>query len=249
MAIETTLPVFVDYLLFLLAQAIEIWISGGWAMIGIAAIAVVMFWFGLHVRFKLLGLGFLALREKTWRRWLDYPEEAEGPIGEVIQFVSGARSVEDATLFFEELNQTQISPYERDLRVMKVCITAAPLVGLLGTVTGMLATFAALSSGSGGEETMKMVAAGISEALITTETGLVIALSGLFLHYQPVRKLNRYKAFLAHLETVVTQNLYRELNTEPTSIEIGARVKPVDRRERKIPSIQLQEPAEVPAAS
>jgi biopolymer transport protein ExbB len=58
---------------------------------------------------------------------------------------------------------------------------------------------------------MGLVAEGISEALITTETGLVIALAGLFFRYQLVRKHERYKAFLAHLQTVCTQDLYRRL--------------------------------------
>ena len=95
---------------------------------------------------------------------------------------------------------------------MKVCVTAAPLLGLLGTVMGMLTTFGALASGSGGEKTMAMVAGGISEALITTETGLVIALPGLFMQYQLARKYERYKAFLAHLETVCTQGVHRQRN-------------------------------------
>jgi hypothetical protein len=97
---------------------------------------------------------------------------------------------------------------------MKVCVSAAPLVGLLGTVTGMLSTFGALSSGSGGEKTMSMVAGGISEALITTETGLVIALPGLFLQYQLSRKHERYVAFLAHLQTVYTQAIHLRTGSE-----------------------------------
>jgi len=97
---------------------------------------------------------------------------------------------------------------------MKICVSTAPLLGLLGTVTGMLATFGALASGSGGEKTMGMIAGGISEALITTETGLVIALPGLFFQYQLSREYERYKAFLAHLETVCTQKLYKKLRKE-----------------------------------
>lgn len=195
----------------LLKQAMAIWLSGGWAMLAIAANALVMFALGMHVYFKLAGKGFIGMREKTWRRWIDHPGERKGPIGELLDFVTGAGSLKDIGIFFEELRTTEIVPFERDLKVMRICVGTAPLLGLLGTVTGMLATFAALSSGSGGEKTMGLVAKGISEALITTETGLVIALPGLFFQYQQLRKLERYKAFLAHLETVCTQKLYRQL--------------------------------------
>jgi len=94
---------------------------------------------------------------------------------------------------------------------MKICVGVAPLLGLLGTVTGMLATFEALASGSGGDKTMELVAKGISEALITTETGLVVALPGVFYQHLLARKYDQYKAFLAHLETVCTQTQYRKL--------------------------------------
>ena len=56
---------------------------------------------------------------------------------------------------------------------------------------------------------MAAIAKGISEALITTETGLVVALPGMFFHYQLSRKRDRYEAFLAHLETVCTQHIHR----------------------------------------
>lgn len=58
--------------------------------------------------------------------------------------------------------------------LLKILVATAPLLGLLGTVTGMLATFQGLNQGSG--NTLDLVAAGISEAMITTETGLVIAI-------------------------------------------------------------------------
>ncbi len=199
-------------------EATVIWFSGGWAMIAIAAIAFLMFGLGIHVWFRLTARRFGSVGEKTWRRWIDdTPEERRGPIGEMLDFVTGGRTIKDTVTYFEELRTSEIAPFERDLRVMRICVTAAPLLGLLGTVTGMLATFAALSSGSGGDKTMEMVAGGISEALVTTETGLVIALPGLFFQYQLVRKLESYKAFLAHLETVCTQRLYRRLRGTLTS--------------------------------
>lgn len=194
-------------------QALAIWISGGWAMIAIAVIALVMFGLGIHIWLKLSGKG-LHVREKTWRHWINHPQGRKGPVGELLDFVTGGKTLEDTAAFFEEIQATEIAPFERDLRVMKICVSAAPLLGLLGTVTGMLVTFSALATGSGGDKTMGMIAGGISEALITTETGLVIALPGLFFQYQLTRKYERYKAFLAHLETVCTQKQYKKMNAE-----------------------------------
>jgi len=190
--------------------AAEIWQKGGWAMIAIAVVSVVMFAMGMHIYLRLAGKQFLRVSEATWRRWIDHPDERRGPIGELLDFVTGARTLKDIGVAFEELQTTEIAPFRRDLRVMKICVSTAPLLGLLGTVTGMLNTFGALASGSGADQTMDMVAGGISEALITTETGLVIAIPGMFFQYQLARKFERYRAFLAHVETVCTQRLYRQ---------------------------------------
>ena len=190
-------------------RAVEIWLAGGWAMLAIAAVAFVMFAIGMNVYLRLRAKGYASVPEKAWRRWLDHPEERRGPIGELIDSVTGGATLHDLSVYFEELRSTELKPFERDLRLMKVCVSAAPLLGLLGTVTGMLATFGALASGSGGDKTMGLIAEGISEALITTETGLVVALPGLFFQYQLARNYERYKVFLAHLETVCTQRQYR----------------------------------------
>jgi biopolymer transport protein ExbD len=147
-------------------QAVEIWISGGWAMVGIAAIALVMFSVGTSVQLQLRQKGFLSVRESTWRRWIDHPAERKGPIGDLLEVVADRESIEETTTSFEELRAREIRPFERDLRLMRVCVSAAPLVGLLGTVTGMLATFGALASGSGGDKTMGLVA----DALPARET-------------------------------------------------------------------------------
>jgi len=189
-------------------KAVAVWVAGGWCMPLIAVTALAMFAMGLHVWLKLGAKGFRSVPEKTWRRWIGHPEEREGPIGELLDFVTGGSSIKDTAVFFQEVRTVEITPFERDLRVMKVCVGAAPLLGLLGTVTGMLATFNALATGTGGEKTMALIAAGISEALITTETGLVVALPGLFFSYHLSRKHEQYRAFLAHLETACMQDVH-----------------------------------------
>ena len=198
----------------LLSEALDVWSKGGWAMYGIALIAMVIFGLGMHVHLRLRTKRDRSVSEEEWRRWIYRPGERRGPIGRVLDFVTGGTSIKQMAFFFGQLRTAEVMPFERDLRVMKICVSAAPLVGLLGTVTGMLATFSGLAAGSGGDKTMSLVAAGISEALITTETGLVIALPGLFFQYRLTRALDRYKAFLAHLETVCTQTLYLHKRTE-----------------------------------
>jgi len=196
------------------AQAVAIWISGGWCMPGLAAIALLMFALGAHVHLKLGETGFKSVPERRWRRWLSNPRERRGPIGQLLNFVAEARSLEETRILFRELRSTEMAPFNRDLRVMKICVGAAPLLGLLGTVTGMLVTFEALAApSSGSEQTMQMIADGISQALVTTETGLVIALPGMFFQYQLARKYDAYKSFLAHLETVCTQEMYNRLRS------------------------------------
>ncbi len=69
---------------------------------------------------------------------------------------------------------------ERGLPFLALAATTGPLLGLLGTVTGMIATFRLISSFGSGDP--KMLAAGISEALICTATGMAIAIPALLFH-------------------------------------------------------------------
>jgi len=191
-------------------QTLAIWSSGGWAMFALAADAFIIFYMGMSIFSRIRSKGYLYVSEKKMKRWVKAPETGRGPVGKMIRFVMGARTLDEIGIFFDELNQTEIAPINRDLKVMQTCVSIAPLMGLLGTVTGMLSTFAALAGGSGGDKTMGMVAGGISEALITTETGLLIALPGLIFQYKLAREHAQYKAFLAHLQTVCSQRMYKE---------------------------------------
>ncbi|MDQ7008352.1 MAG: MotA/TolQ/ExbB proton channel family protein [Acidobacteriota bacterium] len=192
----------------LFEQAWGIWRAGGWWMIPLAANALVLFALGIHIWISLKSRGVPRVSERVWREWITRPEKRRGRLGEVMDFALAATSIEDLLDRFGEVQLSRLAPFERDLRFMKRCVSSAPLLGLLGTVTGMLTTFAALASGSGGEKTMSMIAGGISEALITTETGLVIALPGLFLQYHLGREKERYEAFLARVETVCVQHVF-----------------------------------------
>jgi len=191
-------------------QAQEIWSDGGWAMFVIAGIAMFLFAMGCHVALNLRARRFRAVPEKRWRAWIHDREARRGHLGWLLNQVTGFRTHRGIVDAFRQLRKAETLPFERDLRVMKICVSAAPLVGLLGTVTGMLTTFDGLSEGSGGDRTLGNIAVGISEALVTTMTGLVIALPGLYFQHGLQRRFESYKAFLAHLESVVSRALHQE---------------------------------------
>ena len=81
---------------------------------------------------------------------------------------------------FTRAASQEMQRFSQGLPTLDTCITAAPLLGLLGTVTGMMGTFAALNSGSGdiGSAATK-ITGGVAEALIATMCGLAIAIMGL----------------------------------------------------------------------
>ncbi|MEM7392410.1 MAG: MotA/TolQ/ExbB proton channel family protein, partial [Verrucomicrobiota bacterium] len=76
---------------------------------------------------------------------------------------------------------------ERHLGLLAVLGGVAPLLGLLGTVTGMIHTFDMVTLFGTGDA--KLLSGGISEALVTTETGLVIAVPVLIVHAMLARRV------------------------------------------------------------
>ncbi len=81
---------------------------------------------------------------------------------------------------FAVLELDRLAWVERRLPFIGVLAGAAPLAGLLGTVSGMLVTFSGLASSSSAQPIDK-ISVGISEALITTQAGLLIAIPAAFM--------------------------------------------------------------------
>jgi len=80
--------------------------------------------------------------------------------------------------------------FRRQRAAIGPMIAAAPLLGLLGTVSGMEKTFASLSLG-GGQKSMEGLAGGISEVLLATESGLMVAIPAMLLVYVAHREMQR----------------------------------------------------------
>jgi len=90
------------------------------------------------------------------------------------------RSPRDIERSFAAFELDELAWVERRLPVLAVMTAAAPLLGLLGTVAGMLQTFGGLAS-AGQNQMSDLVSAGISKALVTTQAGLTIAVPAVFL--------------------------------------------------------------------
>ena len=110
----------------------------------------------------------------------------------------------------------------RFMGVMDTIITLAPLLGLLGTVTGIMAAFNAVGQNGLDPDS---VSAGIGEALIATACGLAIAMVTLIFYNFFTSKVERLKFELETASTnleVMIQNLNRESNTNESEFQ-GAR--------------------------
>lgn len=90
-----------------------------------------------------------------------------------------------------QLRQDELRDQFRQDRVtLGAMIAAAPLLGLLGTVSGMVTTFESLSSRKD-QTSMEGLAGGISEVLVATESGLAVAIPAMVLVYFAHRQLTR----------------------------------------------------------
>ncbi|MGI9591359.1 MAG: MotA/TolQ/ExbB proton channel family protein, partial [Myxococcota bacterium] len=104
------------------------------------------------------------------------------PLGRVLGVYDENRHADAETveLKLDEVVLRETGKLERFLWLVKVVSVVAPLLGLLGTVTGMIQTFQAITLFGAGDP--KMMAGGISEALVTTMLGLTTAIPLVLLH-------------------------------------------------------------------
>jgi len=98
----------------------------------------------------------------------------------------------------------QTTELEKGMSLLGTVVNAAPQLGLLGTVTGMIAAFSALTRN--GTNSAKIVAGGISEALYTTAFGLIVAIPALVFYNYFNRRID---VIVAEMERAALQFLSR----------------------------------------
>ncbi len=94
---------------------------------------------------------------------------------ELLQEIQVSQTRRELTHLFASFELDKLAFIQRRLPFALILTGVAPLAGLLGTVSGMLLTFSGLANSSAAKP-LEKISAGVSEALITTQAGLVIAI-------------------------------------------------------------------------
>jgi len=151
--------------------------QGGW--IGYAIIVVAIFGIVLAV---LRWLILLTTSMKVKAQMRSSTPSSSNPLGRIMQAYQEHKGedLETLQLHLDDAVLKEIPPLERGLNLVKVLAAVTPLMGLLGTVIGMIVTFQAITLFGTGDP--KLMAGGISQALITTVLGLIAAVPLLLLH-------------------------------------------------------------------
>ena len=174
--------------------------AGGWPMVpllllGVLALAIILERFWSLRRTEVLPPG-LGQEVRNWaaRGKLDPAHlqtlRANSPLGEILAagLANSKHGREIMKECIEEAASGVIHELERYLNALGTIAAMAPLLGLLGTVFGMIQIFGAFMDN--GMANSPMLAAGISKALITTAAGLLVAIPAVFFHRYLLRRVD-----------------------------------------------------------
>lgn len=149
----------------------------GYIIIGLAIVGLLL------AAWRLLTLFSIRKKVESQIKQLDTPN-ANNPLGRVLATAAALENseqeLETLELKVDEAILKEVPQLEKAQSMIKLFAAIAPLLGLLGTVTGMIATFQAITNFGTGDP--KLMAGGISQALITTVLGLVAAIPLLLSH-------------------------------------------------------------------
>ncbi len=182
--------------------------QGGWIMWPILMVSVVVWFTGLMKLYELWSLErarriFVSAFEKGIRISSEVVRTGDMHFDRLIKNLSGSNLSPGAfRMYFREFLLSIVPFTNQGLDSMAAFITVAPLLGLLGTVVGMIQTFDVITTFGVGNPAL--TAEGISVALLTTEAGLIVAFPGLLLHnFINNRKTRFQKQLFSDGESIV----------------------------------------------
>jgi biopolymer transport protein ExbB len=160
---------------------------------------------------RLLSLTITGIRVGSQAGNTDKP--GDNPLGRVLKIyhANPTSNVETLELKLSEAILKETPKINRMLTFLKIIAVVAPLLGLLGTVTGMIITFQAITLFGTGDP--KLMAGGISQALVTTVLGLCVAIPTVLLHTLVASRARRINQVLEEQATgLIAQHSERQNN-------------------------------------
>lgn len=204
---------------------LELFKSGGWLMFplficSVMAIAIIAerFWSLQQKR-----IAPPELVTQIWQ-WLKYDQvdknrikalQSSSPLGQILAagLLNRNSSREITKESIEDIGRHVTVALERNLNTLGTIAAISPLIGLLGTVIGMIKVFAVITAeGVGNPETL---AGGISVALITTATGLVVAIPSLIFYRYYRGKINKLVVGMEEQAMQLIEILHGERQFDP----------------------------------
>ena len=178
----------------MMEHIVHIWQQGGILIFGLAFLGGVIYVQLFHL---LYCLRVYLLQLKT-------PEKVVAEQMQLLLSSSACPQRDVLRSHFHEMNLSYLAWVDRRITFLWVLLAVAPLLGILGTVSGMIGAFTGL--GAHGDT---VFSAGISKALITTQGGLVIAIPGIAILMLIRQWRNRLQGLLERLEAVCIQHSCR----------------------------------------
>ena len=131
----------------------HIWVSGGWVMIPLFGLAVLLYAHAFQLLLYVRRTDLDDENEAHWWQWVRDPAQADGLVAEIIRYTQdGVVNAGQIRNRFEEVRIGLLSLVDRRSRFVGMLVGAAPLMGLLGTVLGMLRTFFGISTSAGARD-------------------------------------------------------------------------------------------------
>ena len=210
------------------ANKLSLWelaTKGGWIMIVLLLLSIIALYVFIE---RLLLMQRMAKNDGTFTSKIrDYIREGKAQSAlDLCQSrnTPGARMIEkgierlgrpmqDITAAIENVGNIEVAKLEKRLPILATIASGAPMIGFLGTVTGMIRAFYDMASAGSGVD-ISLLSAGIYEALVTTVGGLVVGILALF----------AYNYLSTRLDAVVTQAEqealeFMDLLNEPTGVK------------------------------
>jgi biopolymer transport protein ExbB len=155
------------------------------------------------------------IKEKMIRETLALCDESGSPLAITVKagIMKSGKGREEIERAMENASREAISDLERYLNALATIAHVSPLLGLLGTVTGMIKAFMKVEQ-LGGNVDVGVLAGGIWEALITTASGLVVAIPMIVAHRYLIGKVNSISQDLEIQASQVVDGLTGEEKNE-----------------------------------